>query len=59
MMALEFDADGPYAGHFIGKRIQTTPLYALKVENELVLHEGSMKAEQVEKWVKAAIGALE
>lgn len=59
IMALECDADGPYPIHFGLKKIRATPLYVLKAtEGEGVTHEGGMKAEALEKWVKAAMGAL-
>lgn len=58
MMALEFDADGPYAEQFVKKPIRATPLYLLKFGEEGVTHEGAMKAEQVEKWVNAVVKSL-
>jgi hypothetical protein len=57
-MALSFDADGPYAEHFLGKPIRATPLYVLRGEDSGVTHEGVMKAEQLEKWVRDAQGAM-
>ena len=58
-LALQLDADGPYAAHFFGaKPIKATPLYVLKRGEEGVTHIGTMKAEQLEKWLKAASGAL-
>lgn len=58
-LALELDADGPYPEHFGVGRIRATPFYVYRVEgaNEAVTHEGIMKAEQIEKWVKAAEAA--
>lgn len=57
-LALSFDADGPYPEHFGLKKIKSTPLYVIKIGDEGVVHEGAMKAEAVEKWVKAAVGRL-
>jgi hypothetical protein len=56
-MALEIDADGPYPPQFGLPRIRATPLYVLKLGEIGVTHEGAMKAEQIEKWVKAAQAA--
>lgn len=56
-LALECDADGPYPAHFGMKRIRATPLYVLRVGEEGYTHEGMMKAEQIEKWVKAVHAA--
>ena len=56
-MLLELDADGPYAGHLVGpKPIRVTPLYVLKDGDEVTTHEGAMRAEQIEKWVRAIVG---
>lgn len=57
-LALEMDADGPFPSHFKVK-IHVTPTYVLKNDEMGVVHEGAMKAEQIEKWVRAAIGATE
>lgn len=56
-MALTLDADGPYAERFVKKQIRETPLYMLKLGDEGITHAGVMKAEQVEKWVNAALKA--
>ena len=57
-LALELDADGPYPKHFKVK-IRVTPTYVLKNDEMGVVHEGAMRSEQIEKWVRAAIGATE
>ncbi len=59
-MALTFDADGPYANHFVGKAIRAAPLYVLRSREEerSVTHEGLLKAEALEKWVNAALKAM-
>ncbi|HUI23293.1 MAG TPA: thioredoxin family protein [Nitrososphaerales archaeon] len=58
-MALRLDADGPYARHFVGKTIKVTPLYLLVNDGRVVGHEGAMKAERIEKWIKAAKGVTD
>jgi hypothetical protein len=57
-MAITVDADGPYA-HFVGK-IRSTPLYVLRwnQEEKGVTHEGTMKAEAIEKWVSGAVKSI-
>ena len=57
-MALQFDADGPYAAHFVGKRIRATPLYLLRNGDTGVAHEGRMTCDLLERWIKAATGAI-
>jgi hypothetical protein len=56
--ALEADADGPYPAQLGLKRIQATPLYLLKIGDQGVLHTGMMKADQIEKWIKASEASL-
>lgn len=53
-MALELDADGPWAAQLFGKRIRSTPLYVLRTHEASESHEGMMKLDQLEKWVKAS-----
>ena len=54
VMGLKLDADGPYAPHFLGERkIRATPLYVIRHEGAREIHEGGMKAEQLEKWMRA------
>ena len=55
-MAVAFDADGPWPLHFGIRKIRATPLYVLKNGDEGVTHEGLMKAEALEKWMRAAVG---
>jgi len=57
-LALEFDAEGPYPSHF-GIRIVETPTYVLRVGERAVPHSGAMRAEQLERWIKAATRAVE
>ena len=57
-MALSFDADGPYPANFGLKKIRATPFYVLKNGDEGVTHEGAMKAEALEKWVKTSMDSL-
>jgi len=57
-LALEFDADGPYAEHFGLKRIKATPIYVLRAGEEGVVHEGVLKADALEKWVKSSMDSL-
>lgn len=51
-LALEMDADGPYPAQLGIKRIRATPLYVFRIGEEGVVHEGMMKADQIEKWIK-------
>jgi len=57
-LALEFDADGPYALHFGLKKIRATPIYVLRSGEQGVVHEGVMKADALEKWVKNSMEEL-
>jgi hypothetical protein len=57
-LSLQFDADGPYAEHFGLKKIRATPIYVLRAGEQGVVHEGVLKAEALEKWVKNSIGEL-
>jgi hypothetical protein len=63
-MALVLDADGPYAAHFVKKAIRATPFYMLRSGDDGqgaargVMHAGVMRAEQLEKWVGAAMKAI-
>lgn len=57
-LALEFDADGPYPAHF-GLKIRATPTYVLRLAEKGIPHSGAMRAEQIEKWIKAATRSLE
>ena len=58
-LALHLDADGPYPAHLGLKKIAATPMYVVKAENLGVIHEGLLKAEALEKWIKAAGAELE
>lgn len=57
-LAIEMDADGPYPAS-LGIKVRVTPLYVYKINgtDEAVQHAGMMKAEQIEKWIKAAESA--
>ena len=57
-LALALDADGPFVAHFGLKPIRVTPLYVLRSKEHGVMHEGVLKAEALEKWVKTSAEAL-
>lgn len=58
-LALAFDADGPYALHFGLKRIRAAPVYVLRSGEEGIIHEGVLKADALERWVKSSSADLE
>ncbi len=58
-MTLTLDADGPFAERYGLAPIRATPLYVLRVGEQGVKHDGVMKAEQLEKWVRGALAAIE
>lgn len=57
-MVLVLDADGPFAEHFGVAPVKATPLYVLKLDDRGVKHDGFMKCEQIERWVKQALEEL-
>lgn len=57
-MVLVLDADGPFADSFGVAPVRVTPMYLLKLDDRGVKHDGFMKAEQVERWMKQALEEL-
>jgi hypothetical protein len=56
MMVLKVRADGPIAIKLLGKPVKVTPTYVLRRGGEGTVHEGALKAKDIERWISQALG---